>query len=144
MQLLLIPGLVAILASVGLSFFVMPRVAPAILLTGSAVLFVLALYVHWSKFGRDEYERATFWWNMKDNIYMVLIGIIIVGCIIFYAMNHAASSTGSSIPALRGGYFGPSDMPPISVPAFGGGLEEIAMTAGSRIHNLFKKGRLTN
>jgi len=141
MQLLLIPGLVAILASVGLSFFVMPLFAPAILLTGSAVLFVLALYVHWSKFGRDEYERATFWWNMKDNIYMVLIGIIIVGCIIFYAMNHTAPST---IPALRGGYFGPSDMPPISVPAFGGGLEEIAMTAGSRIQNLFKKGRLTN
>jgi hypothetical protein len=128
----------------------MPMFAPAILLTGSAVLFVLALYVHWSKFGRDEYERATFWWNMKDNIYMVLIGIIIVGCIIFYAMNHAASSTrgptvtGSSMPAVRGGYFGPSDMPPISVPAFGGGLEEIAMTAGSRIQNLFKKGRLTN
>jgi len=140
MQLLLIPGLVAILASVGLSFFVMPMFAPAILLTGSAVLFVLALYVHWSKFGRDEYERATFWWNMKDNIYMVLIGIIIVGCIIFYAMNYTASS----IPALRGGYFGASDMPPISVPAFGGGLEEIAMTAGSRIQNLFKKGRLTN
>jgi hypothetical protein len=140
MQLLLIPGLVAILASVGLSFFVMPMFAPAILLTGSAVLFVLALYVHWSKFGRDEYERATFWWNMKDNIYMVLIGIIIVGCIIFYAMNHTAPSTS----VFRGGYFGPSDMPPISVPAFGGGLEEIAMTAGSRIQNLFKKGRLTN
>ena len=144
MQLLLIPGLVAILASVGLSFFVMPMVAPAILLTGSVVLFVLALYVHWSKFGRSEYERATTWWNMKDHIYIVLIGIIIVGCIIFYAMNYTASSTGSIIPALRGGYFGPSDLPPISVPAFGGGLEEIAMTAGSRIHNLFKKGRLTN
>ena len=138
----LVPGLVLILLAVALSFFAMPTLAPGVLLTGSAVLFAVAVYFHWSQFGRDEYERATFWWNMKDHFYLIMVALILVGCLVFYSMNQAASS--GAVPAFVGGLFGESNLPPISVPTMGGGLEDIAMTAGSRIHNLIKKGRLTN
>ena len=138
----LVPGLVLILLAVALSFFVTPTLAPGVLLTGSAALFAVAVYFHWSQFGRDEYERASFWWNMKDYFYLVMIALILVGCLIFYSMNQAASS--GAVPGLTGGFFGESNLPPVSLPTVGGSLEDIMMTAGSRIQNLIRKGRLTN
>jgi hypothetical protein len=138
----LVPGLVLILFAVALSFFIMPALAPGVLLTGSVVLFVVAAYFHWSQFGRDEYERATIWWNMKDYFYLVMIAVILVGCLIFYSMNQAASS--GAFPGLVGGFFGESNLPPLSLPTAGGSLEDIVTTASSRIQNLIRKGRLTN
>lgn len=138
----LVPGLVLILLAVALSFFAVPMLAPAVLLGGSVVLFAIALYVHWSKFGRDEYEKSALWYNAKDYLPLIMVAVIIIGCAIFWSMNQAASS--GAVPALQGGYFGPSNMSEISMPAFGGGLMDIAMTAGSRIQSLLKKGRLPN
>jgi len=138
----LLPGLVLILLAVALSFFIMPTLAPGVLLTGSAVLFAVAVYFHWSQFGRDEYERTSLLWNMKDHFYLIMIALVLVGCLIFYSMNQAASS--GSFPALTGGFFGESNLPPLSLPPMGGSLEDIVTTAGSRIHNLIRKGRLNN
>ena len=136
----LVPGLVLILLAVALSFFIVPTLAPGVLLGGSSLIFAIAVYIHWSKFGRDEYENSSLRYNIKDHFYLVMIGAILLGCLIFYSMNQAASS--GIAPVLLGGGFGNSDLPPISVPAFGGGLADIAMTAGSRTQNLLKKGRL--
>jgi hypothetical protein len=136
----LVPGLVLILLAVALSFFAVPMLAPAVLLGGTCTLLAIALYVHWSKFGRDEYEKSALWYNAKDYLPLIMVAVVIIGCAIFWAMNQAAS-TGAA-PALQGGFFGPSNMSEISMPAFGGSLSDIAMTAGSRIQSLFKKGRL--
>jgi hypothetical protein len=136
-----IPGLVLILFAVAISFFAIPTIAPAVLFTGSFVLLAIAVFFHWDQFGTSEYERSTVRWNIKDHAITVLLATIIVGCLIFYAMNKAASS-GVALPAGVGGFFGESDLPPLSVPTFGGGLNEIAMTAGSRISALMRKGRL--
>jgi len=136
-----IPGLVLILLAVALSFFAIPAIAPAVLFTGSFVLLAIAVVIHWDQFGTSEYERSTARWNIKDHAALVMLTAIIVGSLIFYLMNRAASS-GVSLPAVVGGYFGGSDLPPLSVPSYGGGLSEIAMTAGSRISALMRKGRL--
>jgi hypothetical protein len=138
----LVPGLVLILLAVALSFFALPMLAPAVLLGGTCTLLAIALYIHWSKFGRDEYKSSALWYNAKDYLPLIMIAVIIIGCALYWAMNKAASSGAS--PALLGGYFGPSNMSEISMPAFGGGLMDIAMTAGSRIQSLLKKGRLPN
>lgn len=136
-----IPGLVLILLAVAISFFAIPSVAPAVLFTGSFVLLAVAVFFHWDQFGTSEYERATVRWNIKDHAITVMLAAIIVGCLIFYMMNRAAAS-GVALPAAVGGYFGASDLPPLSMPTMGGGLSEIAMTAGSRISALMRKGRL--
>lgn len=136
----LVPGLVLILLAVALSFFAVPMLAPAVLLGGTCTLLAIALYVHWSKFGRTEYEKSALWYNAKDYLPLIMVAVVIIGCSIFWAMNQAASS--GAVPALQGGFFGASNMSEISMPAFGGSLSDIAMTAGSRIQSLFKKGRL--
>jgi len=136
----LVPGLVLILLAVAMSFFLVPTLAPGVLLGGSALILAIAAYIHWGQFGRDEYENTSLRYNLKDHFSLVMITIVLVGCLIFYSMNQAASS--GIVPGLVGGGFGDSELPPLSIPTFGGGLAEIAMTAGSRIQNLMKKGRL--
>ena len=53
---LLIPGLAFLLIGVAVAFFVIPKIAPQILLIGSSVALALAVYLHASKFGNEEYK----------------------------------------------------------------------------------------
>jgi hypothetical protein len=122
---LLIPGLAFLLIGVAIAFFVVPKIAPAMLLTGSAAAIVLSLYLHINKFGNEEYNRSTWQNNFKLYARMAIIGAVIFGAYIFYAMNTGAP------------------MPPISMPKVGGGDFSILDTVSSRVGELLKKGRIS-
>lgn len=133
---LLIPSLALVLLAVAIAFFVMPSFAPAILITGSIITLVIAVYFHMSQFGVMEYERATWQYNLRKYSSYVMIGAIILGAYGFYAMNNADA----------GGFFGSSAtpaLPAVTMPAVGGGLDSIARTASSRINELLRKGRIS-
>jgi hypothetical protein len=133
---LLIPSLALVLLAVAIAFFVMPSFAPAILITGSVITLVIAVYFHMSQFGVMEYERATWQYNLRKYSSYVMIGAIILGAYGFYAMNNADA----------GGFFASSAtpaLPAVTMPAVGGGLDSIARTASSRINELLRKGRIS-
>ena len=133
----LIPALAIVMFCVAICFFVIPALAPGVLLLGSAAVFVVTVYIHWTQFGRDEYERATWMWNIKDYAPLVLLAMVLVACVVFYYIiqNQRQAQT-----LMSGG--GMSEMPPLTMPQMGGGFEEIMMRAGSRINTLLKNGKL--
>ena len=134
---LLIPSLGIVLLAVAIAFFVLPQLAPAILVTGSAITLVVAMYLHWSKFGTMEYERATWQFNLRKYSSYVMIGAIMLAAYGFYAMNstNGGDSIMSSVstPAL----------PAMSMPTIGGGMDGVMRTAVSRVNELIKKGRIS-
>jgi hypothetical protein len=133
---LLIPSLVLVLLAVALAFFVLPSLAPTVLITGSVITLVIAIYLHISQFGVMEYERATWQYNLRKYSSYVIVGAIILGAYGFYAMNNMEA----------GGLFGSAAtpaLPAVGMPTMGGGLESIARTASSRINELLRKGRIT-
>ena len=122
---LLIPGLAFLLFGVAIAFFVVPKIAPAMLITGSGIAIAIALYLHYSKFGNEEYGRSTWQNNLKLYARWVIIAAVIFGAYMFYAMNTGAP------------------MPPISMPKVGGSLDNVIDTATSRINELLRKGRIS-
>ena len=122
---LLIPGLAFLLFGVAIAFFVVPKIAPAMLITGSGVAIALALYLHYSKFGNEEYNRSTWQNNLKIYSRWVIILSVIFAAYTFYAMNTGAP------------------MPSISIPKVGGGLDSVFSTVASRIGELMRKGRIS-
>jgi hypothetical protein len=144
---LVVPSLVALLVGIAIAFFVLPRLAPTILIGGSAVVLGLALYLHYSRFGRMEYEQSTWQYNLKAFGGWIIVGAILLGAYGFYAMNTGAviapgimSSLGA--PATPA----PSNnaMPPLALPMTGGGFKNVANTAMNRIGNLMKHGRINH
>ena len=141
---LFIPSLAFLLFGVAIAYFLLPMAAPMILICGSAVVLAFALWAHWSKFGRMEYEQATWQHNLKKYTSYVLIGAIILGAYGFYAMNQAGNSTQSVVPAVITAPVATPPLPPITVPAIGGGLNSVMKTASSRINELMRHGRISN
>ena len=122
---LLIPGLAFLLFGVAIAFFVIPKLAPAVLLSGSAVAIAVALYLHYKQFGNSEYNQATWQNNLKLYARYVMMAIVIFGAYTFYVMNKSEPP------------------PPLAMPAVGGGFSAMMRTATSRISELAKHGRIT-
>jgi uncharacterized membrane protein len=133
---LFIPSLSLLLVAVAVAFYVLPKFAPVILVSGSAVVLAIAIYFHLSKFGVAEYERATWYHNLRKYVAYVMIGAILLGAYGFYAMNNAGSS--SPMPAIT-----TPAMPAIGMPTVGGGFDSVMRTASSRIGELMRKGRIS-
>lgn len=138
---LFIPSLAFILAAVAIAFFVLPNAAPAILVGGSVVTLIGALYVHWSKFGVMEYERSTWQFNLRKYSSYVIIIAVLLGAYGFYAMNTGAAE--SMIPSVSANVATPA-LPPIETPLIGGGFSRIAKTATSRIQELMRNGHISS
>jgi hypothetical protein len=138
---LFIPSLVALLLGVAIAFFVVPNIAPVMLVGGGAVALLGALYVHWSKFGTMEYERATWQYNLRKYASYIMIAGILLGAYGFYAMNQAG--TGSEIvPSAIAANATPA-LPAVTMPAIGGGMGSVMRTAVSRIGELMRRGRIS-
>jgi hypothetical protein len=124
--------LVFLLAAVAVCFFVLPQLAPTVLIGVGVVLLIVTAYKHWTTFGVMEYERATWQYNLRQYGSYVLMGAVLLGAYGFYAMNQTPSTTpflGSSestLPALVGGGFG-----------------SVMKTATSRIQELMRRGRIS-
>ena len=140
---LFIPSLVALLVGVAIAFFVLPMAAPAILVGGGIVAILAALYVHWSKFGAIEYEKATWQYNLRKYASYVMIAGVLLGAYGFYAMNWAGSSSSSILPSAITSNVATPALPPMAMPAMGGGMGSIMKTATSRIGELMRKGRIS-
>lgn len=119
------PSLALLLAAVAVAFFVIPRLAPAVLMTTSAIVLAIAIYMHISRFGVMEYERSTWQNNFKTYTSLTMIGLVLMATIGYYFMNGSPAS---------GGFTGPVS---------GGGFDHVIGTAVSRIHQLMRKGRIT-
>jgi len=126
---ILIPSLAMLLAAVAVGFFLLPKFAPSILIGASAFVLALAIYMHVSRFGVMEYERATWQNNLKAYSSFVMIALILISAYGFYAMNQSKSI----IPA----------MPSMTTPIMGGGFDDVIHTAVSRVNQLMRKGRIT-
>jgi hypothetical protein len=128
---LFIPSLTLLLAAVALAYFWLPQFAPPMLIGGSAIVLAVAVYIHVNQFGRAEYEKATWYHNLRNYSAWVVIGAILLGAYGFYAMNQSSPAAATA------------PMPPMVAPAVGGGLGSVMQTASSRINELMRRGRIS-
>jgi hypothetical protein len=128
---LLIPSLVAILLAVAASFFIYTYAAPTVLVIAGSVVLAVAIYSHFKRFGITEYERATWYKNLKDYSAFIIFGVILFVGYMMYAANGNGLSGAGTMPALQ--------MPT----AVGGGMGTVAKTVHSRLSELMRKGRIT-
>jgi hypothetical protein len=138
---LLIPSFAVILIAVAIAFYLMPHLAPVVLTGGSAVLLLGAVYVHYSKFGVMEYERATWQYNLRRYSTWVIMGMIFLGAVGFWAMNKGVGD--SVLPAVVTNTVTSPAMPSITAPIVGGGMNHVMRTASSRIKELMRHGRIS-
>lgn len=138
---LFLPGLGFILLCVALAYFVMPSIAAPTLITGSAIMLVAALYMHYSQFGRTEYEQSTWQYNLRKYSSYVMVGAILLGAYGFYAMNQQGSD--SALPSSITGAMTSPALPTLQAPAIGGGMGAVMKTASSRISELMRRGRIS-
>ena len=137
------PSLVALLVGVAIAFFVLPRLAPVILISGSAIVLGLALYLHYSRFGRMEYETATWQYNLRKYSSWVILGAILIAAYGFYTMNSGelAAALPSPIASVVQANASPA-LPSLESPMLGGGFGNVAATVTRRIGSLMRHGRI--
>lgn len=126
--------IVFLLAAAALCYFVLPGLAPQILIGCGVVLLVVTAYMHWSKFGVMEYERATWQYNLRQYGSYIMMGAVILGAYGFYAMNQTDTSSG---------LLGTSSTESAIMPTVGGGFGTVMRTASSRIQELMRRGRIS-
>jgi hypothetical protein len=126
---LLMPSLIALLLAVAVSYFVIPKLAPNVLMIVSAIVLAWAVFSHATRFGVTEYERATWYYKIGEYSGFILFGIILFIGYGYYTMQGQSGS-------------GPA-MPNLTMPTVGGGFGTIYRTVSSRLGELARKGRIT-
>lgn len=125
------PSLIAMLLAVAVSYFLIPKLAPNVLIIVSSIVLAWALYTHSKQFGITEYERATWYYKFNQYSGLFVFGIIVlVGYYFFFAKGQSGAGNASNMPALN-------------MPTVGGGFGTIARTVHSRMSELLRKGRIT-
>lgn len=128
--------LTVLLISVAVSYFIMPNLAPMLLVGAGVVLLAISAYKHWSTFGTMEYERSTWQYNLRQYGSYVMMAAVILGAYGFYAMNKTSGGGGGMMNTSSGG-----DM---TLPGMAGGaFGSVMKTASSRIQELMRRGRIT-
>jgi len=130
---LMMPSLIALLLGVAVAYFVIPQLAPNVLIIVSAVILAWAVYVHASRFAITEYERATWTYKISQYSGLLIFGLILL---IGYGLFFMQGQSGSGV--LTG-----SIMSPVNVGTVGGGFSTVARTVRSRMNELLRKGRIT-
>ncbi len=124
------PSLVMLLLGVAVAYFLVPKLAPNVLMIVGSVLLAWAIYNHATKFGITEYERATWYYKLGSySSYLVFGVILLVGYVLFFARGQNGA--------------GAAPMPNVTMPVVGGGFGMIARTVSSRVGELLRKGRIS-
>ena len=135
---LFLPSLVFLLAGAAIAFFVLPTIAPVMLVGGSAAVLAGALYLHYSRFGRMEYEQATWQNNLRAYSSWIILGAVLLAAYGFYAM----SAGGAPPPPVATSAFdfgGSSNTTSTGLPIMtGGGFGRVFKHAASRISEIMK------
>ena len=129
--------LVFLLAAAMICFFILPTLAPPVIIGAGVVLLIVAAYKHWSTFGTMEYERATWQYNLRQYGSYVMMGMVLLGAYGFYAMNDTSGS-GTFINSVTS-----SNTSVLPTSMVGGGFGTVMKTASSRITELMRRGRIT-
>ena len=137
----LLPGLLFILITVALLFFVLPSIAPFFLFVASGLLLAYAIYAHYKKFGVMEYERATWMYNLRRYASLVLIAVVLIGGIGFWTLNR--EEVKSNLPTSFADTFTSPAPPAIDTQQMGGAFHTVMKTASSRIKELMRHGRIS-
>jgi len=137
---LILPGIILLLITVAVAYFVLPMVAAPILVMASVALLILAVYLHWKQFGTAEYERATWVNNLRKYSSYIIVAAVLLGAYGFYVMNFAASS--GMLPASLSSMVASPALPPVTMPTMGGGMGSMLKTVNSRLGDLMRKGRI--
>jgi hypothetical protein len=89
---------------VGAAFFLIPKLAPFILVAIATVLLVLVGYMHYKQFGVSEYERNTWMDKLRDQSPFVLFGgILLIALVVYYASTYMQSQEPLPIPMPQAG-----------------------------------------
>lgn len=133
---LLMPSLIALLLAVAIAYFVIPQLAPNVLMIVSAVVLAWAIFSHATRFGVTEYERATWYYKISEYSGLIMFGIILfIGYGMFMMRGQSGSGNAGILP-------GPT-MPSLNLPTVGGGFGTVYRTVRSRLGELARKGRIT-
>ena len=105
---------------VGAAFFLIPRLAPFVLVAISTLLLVLVGYMHYKQFGISEYERNTWTDKLRDQSPYILFGgvLVAVGVIYYIATNVQSTSPNTTISSSSYGL-------PLPMPQAGGLLKKL-------------------
>ncbi len=132
---LFLPSLVFLLAGAAIAFFVLPTIAPVMLVGGSAAVLAGALYLHYSRFGRMEYEQATWQNNLRAYSSWIILAAVLLAAYGFYAM----SAGGAPPPPVTTNVFdmGGNTTTSTGLPIMmGGGFSRVFKHAATRISDL--------
>ena len=104
---------------VGAAFFLVPKIAPFILVIISSILLVAVGYLHYKQFGVSEYERNTWTDKLRDQgPYILFGGILVIAVIVYYVSSFA--SIGSLVQSTTSLSFGNQSSLPSTMPQAGG------------------------
>ena len=124
---LFLPSLVFLLVGAAIAFFVLPTIAPVMLIGGSAAVLAGVLYLHYSRFGRMEYEQATWYNSLRAYSSWIILAVVLLMAYSFYTMSPSPAPAPFSIPTMSGG-----------------GIAGVLNNAVSRISELARRGRISS
>jgi hypothetical protein len=143
----LIPNLAILLIATASAFYLLPKLAPEVLITSTFIVLAVAIYVHYSQFGRSEYELSTWYYKLRDYSMYVVILVIALFAYMFYLINNwdkAPQAVKDLVPEKVVNMVASPAPGPFSGGVYSGGFDTIARTVGSRIDQLMRKGRIQN
>lgn len=140
---IMMPSLMAVLLATGIAFFVIPKLAPFVLVVVSSILLAYAIYTHMNRFGVSEYERATWIYRIRDYMGFIILAVLLAAGYGFLLINENVGGQYRRYIPTFGTSGAGSSMGPISFPTSGGGMGMITRTVSSRINELIKKGRIS-
>jgi hypothetical protein len=135
-------GSVVCVLAVFIALFVIPSMAPVVFLVACVGLLALAIWLHASEFGREEYRANTLLYTIKNSSSFIVGSLVVLGIVGFYYFNKYNQiqqpnySSVSSVNSMNS--MSPmTPMPPITAPTMiGGGFKSVAKNAISRIQHM--------
>jgi uncharacterized membrane protein len=123
-------GVVLSVLAVLVTTVVFPTLAPPTFLIACCVMLFIALWIHRSEFGVEQYERNTLKYTLRNSASAVVLLIAVFGIVGFWYFTKYNSAMVGPVPALP------------TLPIVGGGLDSVAKHAVSRIREVMRTGKL--
>ena len=135
---LTLAGSVVCVLAVFIALFVIPSMAPFVFLVACIGLLALAIWLHASEFGREEYRTNTLLYTLKNSSSFIVGSLVILSIVGFYYFNKYNQITQPSsvnyTPSMNSMN---TTMPPVTSPTMiGGGFKSVAKNVLSRIQHI--------
>ena len=124
-------GVILCIVAVVITTVAFPLLAPPTFLIGCSIMLFIALWIHRSEFGAEEYERNTFKYTLRNIVSGVVLLIAVFGIVGFWYYSQNNATVVGPAPA------------PIALPTVGGGLTSVAKNAVSRIKEVMRTGSIS-